>query len=163
MHLLDTGAGDSHRWPHQARIATFIGDETFMLTYGDGVADVDLGELLRFHRSHGKLATVTAARPPARFGGLRLDGDRVVRVRGEAADRRGLGQRRLLRARAGCRSTTSTPTTWHSSATRSNGLRRTASSRAYRHDGFWQPMDTMRDVELLEGLWAGGKAPWRVW
>ncbi len=82
------------------RLEPLLGDETFMLTYGDGVTDVDIRELLAFHERHGKLATVTAVRPPARFGGLDFDGDRVARVHREAADRRGLDQRRLLRARA---------------------------------------------------------------
>ena len=83
------------------RLAPHLGNGTFMLTWGDGVSDVDLDDLLDFHRSHGKLATLTAVRPPARFGHLELDGDRDRRVLGEAPDRRGLDQRGLLRAGAG--------------------------------------------------------------
>ncbi len=134
-----------------------------MLTYGDGVADVDLGALLAFHRSHGQLATVTAVRPPARFGGLRLDGDRV----GEFEEKPQLGEgwinggffvlepgvARLHRRRRRA----------VSSASRSSASPRDGQLAAYRHDGFWQPMDTMRDVELLEALWAERNAPWKVW
>ncbi len=134
-----------------------------MLTWGDGVSDVDLDELLAFHRAHGKLATLTAVRPPARFGHLELDGDQIVGVLREAADRRGLDQRRLLRARARGLRLHRRRRRRSSSASRSSGSPRDGQLMAYRHDGFWQCMDTLRDKKLLEELWDDGDAPWKIW
>ena len=100
VRLIDTGIY-SQTGGRIKRLAPHLGDETFMLTWGDGVSTVDLDALLEFHRSHGKLATLTAVRPPARFGHLELDGDRIAGVLGEAAARGGVDQRRVLRARTG--------------------------------------------------------------
>jgi glucose-1-phosphate cytidylyltransferase len=141
------------------RLRSIIGDEPFMCTYGDGLASIDIDELVRTHRRSGRLATLTAVRPPARFGGLELDGDRVKtfvekpqasegwinggffvfepevldRIAGDATL---LEQEPLVELAADGQLT------------------------VYRHGGFWQPMDTLRDKRLLEELWAGGDAPW---
>ena len=129
-----------------------------MLTYGDGVCRRrPAASCSRFHRAHGRLATVTAVRPPARFGGLVFDGDLVRRVHREAADRRGLDQRRLLRLRAG---SLRLPRRRRRAAWRPTSLERLAADgqlAAYRHDGFWQCMDTLRDKRLLEALWQDGR------
>ena len=124
-----------------------------MLTWGDGVSDVDLDELLAFHRAHGKLATLTAVRPPARFGHLELDGDRVVEFAEKPQTRRGLDQRRLLRARAGGLRLHRRRRRRSSSASRSSASPSDGQLMAYQHDGFWQCMDTLRDKKLLEELW----------
>jgi glucose-1-phosphate cytidylyltransferase len=161
VHLMDTGL-NVMTGGRVRRLQPLLGDETFMLTYGDGVSDVDLNELLRFHRSHGRIATITAVRPPARFGGLRFDGDLVV----EFTEKPQIGEGwinggfmvlepqvfRYLKA--------------DSSVFETDALERLASDgqlAAYRHERFWQCMDTMRDLRVLEGLWEGGAPPWRVW
>ena len=126
------------------------------MTYGDGVGDVDLDALLHFHRAHGKLATVTAVRPPARFGELMFDGDMVLAVHREAAGRTKAGST----AASWCSSRASS-TTSHDEGLQPRGARaeRLAADRqlaAYRHEGFWQCMDTLRDKRLLENLWDNG-------
>lgn len=133
-----------------------------MMTYGDGVSDVNLGELLAFHRSHGKLATLTAVRPPARFGALELDGDRIARFSekpqvGEGWINGGFFvlEPEVLNLIAG------DATHWEAEPLEQ--LARDGELMAYRHPGFWQPMDTLRDKRLLEGLWSEGRAPWKVW
>ena len=144
------------------RLQPHLENGTFMLTYGDGVSNVNVSELLDFHRSQGKIATVTAVRPPARFGGLVIDGDAVTRftekpVSGEGWINGGFlvfepeifdyldGDQCSLEA---------------------NALERVAADRqlsAYRHPGFWQCMDTLRDYNYLHELWASGEAPWKTW
>jgi len=159
--LLDTGL-HTQTGGRIKRIAKFLGDVPFMLTYGDGVADVNIEELLKFHRSHGRLATVTAVRPPARFGGIKLDGDMVIQFEekpqiGEGWINGGFfvlepgvagyiaGDNMLFERE---------PLEW---------LAKSGQLAVYRHDGFWQCMDTLRDVQLLESLWQKGNAPWRIW
>jgi len=161
VHLFDTGL-NTITGGRMKRLAPLVGPETFMMTYGDGVSSVDLTRLLAFHRSHGKLATVTAVRPPARFGGLEFDGERVVRFSekpqiGEGWINGGyfVVEPSVLDYIAG------DETHWEREP-----LERLAAEgqlMAYRHDGFWQCMDTLRDLRLLESLWASGTAPWRVW
>ena len=138
-------------------------DEHFCFTYGDGVSDVNISELLAFHRSHGKLASLTAVYPPARFGALELTAD--SRVASFVEKPRGDGGRinggffvlspSVIDLIAGDK------TVWEQGP-----LAQLASSgelMAYRHDGFWQPMDTLRDKCFLEDCWNSGKAPWKVW
>ena len=135
------------------RVAEYIGDETFCCTYGDCLGDVDIGELIRFHRDQGVLATLTAIQPPGRFGAVVLaTRRRRSPLRGEAARRRRMDQRRLLRGRAG------------SAGLHPRGLdgwereplERLASEgalAAYKHRGYWQSMETLRDKMLLESEW----------
>lgn len=155
------GAAHRHRWPHQAAASLIGTDErTFMVTWGDGVSNVDLHKLLAFHKAHGKICTLTAVRPPARFGHLDFDGDQIVNL-DEQADRRGLDQRRVLRdevrgVRAASRATTSC-----SSEPLSN-LAKDGQLMAFRHYDFWQCMDTVRDRKRLEELWATD-TPWKAW
>jgi glucose-1-phosphate cytidylyltransferase len=162
IHLVETGL-NTQTGGRVKRLEKWLdGDQTFMMTYGDGVADVDLHALLRFHQSHGKLATVTAVRPPARFGGMVFDGTRVAQFTekpqvGEGWINGGyfVLDRRVMQYIDG------DETLWEREP-----LERLAIDgelQAYMHDGFWQPMDTLRDRKLLEDLWAGGAAPWKRW
>jgi glucose-1-phosphate cytidylyltransferase len=161
VHLVDTGmrTGTGGR---VKRLSPWIGNETFMLTYGDGLADIDTGRLLSFHRAHGKLATVTAVRPPARFGGIRLSNDKVIDFKekpqiGEGWINGGFFvlEPQVLDYIDG------DDIEWEKEPLE----RLTAEGQlvAYQHRGFWQCMDTLRDLRLLESLWQSGDAPWRVW
>jgi glucose-1-phosphate cytidylyltransferase len=144
------------------RLRPYLGESTFMLTWGDGVSTVDLDRLLRFHRSHGKLATVTAARPAARFGRLEIDGDRVV----EFTEKPQLGEGWINGAffvlEPGIfEYIDGDATQWEREPM--EGLARDGELMAYKHEGFWQCMDTLRDKVLLEKLWQSGEAPWKTW
>ena len=160
VHLVDTGL-ETQTGGRLRRLREWIGNEPFCLTYGDGLSNVDLTQLIAFHRKHGKLATVTAVRPPARFGGLDLDGD-VVRAfteKSQANEGWINGGFFVLDPKVLDYIADDT-TLWEREP-----LERLASEgqlRAFKHDGFWQPMDTLRDVRLLESLWADGTAPWKI-
>ena len=138
------------------RVEPYLGDdELFLCTYGDGLADVDIAALLDFHRSHGRLATVTGVHPPSRFGELVLDGTEVRRFAEKPAGA-GLDLRRLLRLRPrGARPAVRRPLVRPRARAAGAAGRRRRAARL-RHDGFWQCADTVRDVELLRGLWDGG-------
>lgn len=161
VHLVDTGVV-TQTGGRIKRLATWIGGETFMLTYGDGVANVNLPELVAFHKRHGRLATVTAVRPPARFGGLTFNGDQVTRFVekpqiGEGWINGGFFvlEPEVLDYIQG------DETLWEREPL--ERLAQDGQLMAYRHEGFWQGMDTLRDVRLVEGLWQEGRAPWKVW
>lgn len=161
VELVDTGTG-TNTGGRIKRLASAIGDETFMLTWGDGVADIDLHDLIRFHRAHGKLATLTAVRPTARFGHLDLDGAQVVEFSEKPQTREGWinGAFFVLEPEV-FDYIEGDATAWERAP-----LERLARERqlmAYRHESFWQCMDTLRDKNHLEALWASGKAPWKVW
>jgi glucose-1-phosphate cytidylyltransferase len=161
VHLVDTGL-DTETGGRLRRLQPWIGGQPFMMTYGDGVANVDLGKLLAFHKAHGKLATVTAVRPPSRFGGLRLDGDRVA----EFEEKPQIGEGWInggffVLSPSVLDLIADDHTLWERGPL--EHLAATQQLMAYRHDGFWQPMDTMRDVNNLERLWSSGEAPWKVW
>jgi glucose-1-phosphate cytidylyltransferase len=140
------------------------GDGEFMLTYGDGVADLDVGALLAFHRAHGRVATVTAVRPLGRFGEMRIDGGRVVEFneKPQAAAGSINGGFMVCDAR---RIWPYVGTDPHVIFEREpmQALAAAGELRAYQHDGFWQPMDTLREYQMLNDLWAAGRAPWKVW
>ena len=159
--LIDTGDA-SQTGGRLKRVEPYVSDGPFCFTYGDGVANVDIARLVEFHRAGGRIATVTAVRPPGRFGALELEGDRV---RGFAEKPAGDGgwinggffvlQPDVFRYLKG------DADIWeHEPLER---LSREGELRAYRHDGFWQPMDTLRDKNVLEGLWSSGRAPWKAW
>jgi glucose-1-phosphate cytidylyltransferase len=161
VNLIDTGAS-TNTGGRVKRLQRWLGDEVFMLTYGDGVCDVNLANLLDFHRAHGRIATVTAVRPPARFGGLVFDGDFVSQFTekpqiGEGWINGGflVFEPRLFDYLEG-----------DDCSLEANVLERLAADRqlvAYRHDRFWQCMDTLRDKRLLQSLWQEGRAPWKMW
>jgi glucose-1-phosphate cytidylyltransferase len=161
VHLIDTGAS-TETGGRVKRVAPLVGDETFMLTYGDGVADIDIGRLLEFHRSHGKLATITAVRPPARFGGLQFEGDDVSRFDEKPQIGEGWINGGFFVLEPGVMDYID----GDDAIFEREPLERLAEDRqlvAYRHDEFWQCMDTLRDVRILNGLWQSGRAPWKVW
>lgn len=161
VHLLDTGL-HTQTGGRVKRAAQFVGNETFMLTYGDGVANVDVNRLLAFHRSHGRLATVTAVRPPARFGGLSFDGDLVVRFEEKPQIAEGWINGGFFVLEAGVADYIEGDDTFFEREPLER-LGQDGDLVAYRHNGFWQCMDTLRDVRLLESLWQSGQAPWKVW
>ncbi len=160
VHLMDTGL-DTNTGGRLLRLRPHLGDGTFMVTYGDGLADVDLGALLRFHNSHGRIATVTAVRPPARFGGLVFEGDLVARFTEKPQAGEGWINGGFL---------VFEPAVFDyldddDSSLEADALERLAADRqlaAFRHDRFWQCMDTLRDKRLLEKLWQEGRAPWKA-
>ena len=161
VHLLDTGLF-TETGGRVRRIAEFVGKETFMLTYGDGVSSLDIKGLVEFHRRHGRLATVTAVRPPARFGGMVFDGQRVVRFEEKPQIGEGWINGGFFVMEPGVIDYIDGDET----VFEREPLERLAADgqlMAYHHEGFWQCMDTLRDVRLLEGLWQNGQAQWKVW
>lgn len=161
VHLLDTGLHTATGGRIQ-RVAEFIGEEPFMLTYGDGVADIDLRELLAFHHQHGKLTTVTAVRPTARFGSLEFDGDQVIHFAEKTQAKEGWINGGFFVLEPGAVDfITGDVTIWERDPL--ENLSAAGQLAGYRHAGFWQCMDTMRDVRLLESLWSSNNAPWKVW
>lgn len=144
------------------RLEPHLGGETFMLTWGDGVSDVNLDTLLAFHRSHGRLATMTAVRPPARFGHLELDGDVVAEFSEKPQAGEGWINGAFFVLEPGIFDYISgDETQWEKEPL--EGLAKDGQLMAYRHHGFWQCMDTIRDKKLLEHLWDSGDAPWKAW
>ncbi|MEP6658029.1 MAG: glucose-1-phosphate cytidylyltransferase [Betaproteobacteria bacterium] len=160
VHLVDTGA-DTLTGGRLLRLRNLLADGTFMATYGDGLGSIDIGALVAFHRAHGKLATVTAVHPPARFGAMEIDGDSVTLFSEKPQTNVGwinggffVFEPAVLDYIAG-----------DDVALERDALERLAAAgelRAYRHDGFWQPMDTLREKQLLEELWQRGNPPWMV-
>jgi glucose-1-phosphate cytidylyltransferase len=144
------------------RLQPYIENETFFLTWGDGVSDVNIDELLKFHRRHGKLATVTAVRPPARFGCMVFEGDRVREFSEKPQTSEGWinGAFFVLEPEI-FDYIEGDNTAWEREPM--ERLARDGQLMAYRHTGFWQCMDTLRDRKLLESLWEAGRAPWKVW
>lgn len=135
---------------------------TFMCTYGDGVGNVDIGKVLEFHRSHGRLATVTIVHPPARFGSVVTEGGRVVEFLEKPAAREGWINGGFFVFEPGVLEYIDGDQVSLEAAVLSR-LAADGHLHAYAHDGFWQPMDTLREKHLLEGLWATGQAPWKTW
>jgi glucose-1-phosphate cytidylyltransferase len=137
-------------------------DDAFLMTYGDGVADIDIKALIAFHRAHGKLATVTGTQPPGRFGALITEGDIVTAFR-EKPDGEGgwiNGGYFVLSPKVG-ELIEGNATIWEREPMEKLAMQKQLA--VYRHSGFWQPMDTLRDKQYLEELWARGKAPWYMW
>ena len=161
VDLVDTGL-DTMTGGRIKRLAPYMGDETFMLTWGDGVSDVNLRELLAFHRSHGKLATLTAVRPPARYGHLSFDGNRVA----EFTEKPQIGEGWINGAYfvlepAVFDYIADDDTQWEKEPLEQ--LAKDGQLMAYRHESFWQCMDTLREKHILELLWQRGNAPWKLW
>ena len=161
VHLVDTGL-PTLTGGRLKRLQSWLGGETFMMTYGDGVSDVDIRSALALHRRHGRLATLTAVRPPARFGAVELEGDLVGRFSekpqvGEGWINGGffILEPEVLDYIEGDDTSFERDTLEHLAAD--------GQLAAYRHDGFWQCMDTLRDLKLLNALWDEGRAPWAAW
>jgi glucose-1-phosphate cytidylyltransferase len=161
--LVDTGEA-TMTGGRLKRVLGYLGAEDFCCTYGDGLADVDLRALVRFHRERGCLATVTAVQPPGRFGAVELD-TRGEAVTGFTEKPRGDGAWInggffVLSPRVG-EYLADDATIWENEPLRA--LARDGQLASYRHEGFWQAMDTVRDRMVMEDLWATGRAPWRTW
>lgn len=161
VELIDTG-GPTQTGGRIKRLAPYLGNETFMLTWGDGVSDVNLHDLLSFHRSHGKLATLTAVRPPARYGHLELDGNRVFEFSEKSQIKEGWINGAFFVLEPGVFDYIEADgTVWEQEPL--ERLAKDGQLMAYRHTSFWQCMDTMREKYLLEGLWQSSRAPWKTW
>jgi glucose-1-phosphate cytidylyltransferase len=161
VELIDTGV-NSGTGGRIKRLAPYVGKGTFMLTWGDGVSNVDLHKLLEFHRSHGRLATVTAVRPPARFGHMQFEGNRVMEFseKPQAAEGWINGAFFVLEPEV-FGFIDGDETQWEREPM--ERLAREGELMAYRHTDFWQCMDTLRDKALLDSLWQNGGAPWKTW
>jgi glucose-1-phosphate cytidylyltransferase len=167
VDLIETGE-TTETGARMRRLAPYLADETFMLTYGDGVSDIDLGELVRFHRSHGKLATMSVVRPPSRFGEVTIDADRVdgfvEKPGGDDGPRNGEGWINagffVLEPGIFDYIDDDDSTRWELEPL--ERLAKDGELMAYRHDSFWQCMDTRRDKMLLESLWNAGDPPWTL-
>jgi glucose-1-phosphate cytidylyltransferase len=159
--LVDTGE-QSMTGGRLKRVRSYVGDEDFFFTYGDGLADIDLDALLRAHRKGGRKATVTAVLPPGRYGALRLDGDAVTRF-----EEKPLGEGGWINGGFFVLDPSvidyieDDTTTWEQGPLKR--LAREQQITAYFHRGFWQPMDTLREKNQLESLWTSGHAPWKRW
>lgn len=160
--LVDTGI-DTQTGGRLKRASKYLDNETFMFTYGDGVGDVNIKQLLAFHRSHGKLATVTAVRPLGRFGALRINKEASVerfleKTEGNYSWINGgffvLEPKVIDYIEGDQMAFENVPV---------KKLAKENQLMAYKHGGFWQPMDTIRERNMLEDLWKSGKAPWKVW
>lgn len=161
ISLIETGS-ETMTGGRLKRVRDYVGDEDFFMTYGDGVSDINLANLLTFHKEHGRLATLTAVVPPGRFGALELDGRWVRRFRekpaGDGATINGgffVLSPRVLDMIEG------DSTVWENEPL--ERLAREEQLAAFQHPGFWQAMDTLRDKNYLESLWSSGKAPWKCW
>ncbi len=161
VHLVDTGL-HTHTGGRVKRLQSWLSGETFIVTYGDGLSNVDVRALIRFHRRHKRLATVTAVRPPARFGGLVLDGNMVASFTEKPSAGEGWINGGFL---------VFEPEIFDylgddQSSLEAHTLERLAADgqlAAFQHGDFWQCMDTLRDKHYLEGLWHDGHAPWKTW
>lgn len=144
------------------RLAPYFGNETFMLTWGDGVSNINLNDLLAFHKSHGKLATLTAVRPPARFGHLEMDGEQVLEFSEKVQTKEGWINGAFFVLEPGIFDYIEGDDTQWEKAPLEN-LAKDGQLMAYKHDSFWQCMDTLRDKKRLEEMWESGNAPWKTW
>jgi glucose-1-phosphate cytidylyltransferase len=161
VDLIETGAS-TNTGGRIKRLAPYLGNETFMLTWGDGVSDINLNDLLEFHRSHGKLATLTAVRPPARFGHLEMDGDMICEFSEKAQTKEGWinGAFFVLEPEV-FDYIESDDTQWEKEPL--ENLAKDGQLMAYKHTSFWQCMDTLRDKKRLDEMWESGNPPWKTW
>jgi glucose-1-phosphate cytidylyltransferase len=159
--VMDTGV-ETMTGGRVLRLKRHLNDETFLVTYGDGVGDIDIHALVAFHRRHGRLATVTAVHPPSRFGALVLDNDAVL----EFSEKPQAGEGWINGGFFVFEPAVFDYLRGDDEILEREPLERLAADRqlvAFRHGGFWQPMDTLREKQLLESLWASGKARWKTW
>ncbi|MBI1280621.1 MAG: glucose-1-phosphate cytidylyltransferase [Anaerolineaceae bacterium] len=161
VHLIDTGQ-NTLTGGRVKRLQPWLQDGTFMVTYGDGVSNIDLQALLRFHRSHGRLATVSAVRPPARFGGIAFEGEAVKQFVEKPQIGEGWINGGFLVCEPGIFDYLEGDSTNFEAITLEK-LAGVGQLMAYKHDDFWQCMDTLRDYRLLESLWQQANPPWKIW
>lgn len=159
--LIDTGE-NSMTGGRLKRVQPYLGEQDFCFTYGDGVGSVDIRALIEFHKAHGKKATVTAVQPPGRFGALEMSGTRVESfVEKPHGDGMYINGGFFVLNPSVIDLIDDDSTIWERKPLET--LAETGELEAFKHDGFWQPMDTLRDKQLLEELWQSGNAPWKVW
>ncbi len=160
--LVNTG-DDSMTGGRLRRIRSYVADEpAFCFTYGDGVADIDINRLIAFHRSEGRLVTMTATQPPGRFGAVELDATRVARfVEKPRGDGNWINGGFFVASPKALDYIAGDDTIWEAGPLEQ--LAADGQLAAYPHSGFWHPLDTLRDKNYLEDLWISGKAPWRTW
>ncbi len=161
VHLVNTGL-ESSTGGRIARVRDYLDNETFLLTYGDGVSNVDLNSLITHHKKHGRIVTLTAVRPPARFGGLIFDGDLISQFTEKPQIGEGWINGGFMVMEPKILDYIPSDAT-NLEAQVLEQLAEESQLAAYRHSDFWQCMDTLRDKKLLESLWQGGKAPWKTW
>ncbi len=161
VSLIETGA-ETMTGGRLRRVRSYLGTEPFFMTYGDGVSDVDLTALAAFHKAHGRLATLTAVAPPGRFGALELEGNAIRNFREKpAGDGAVINGGFFVLDPQVLDYVVGDATVWENEPL--ERLAREGQLHAYRHSGFWQAMDTLRDKNHLEALWAAKAAPWKVW
>lgn len=160
--LVDTGE-DTMTGGRLKRVREFIGeDEAFCFTYGDGLSNVDIGASIAFHKKHGKLATMTAVQPPGRFGAIDMDGQSIIRFKEKPqGDDNWINGGYFVLSPKVIDYITDDNTFWEKEPIEL--LARDNQIDAFVHEGFWQPMDTLRDKIYLDELWVKGKAPWKIW
>jgi glucose-1-phosphate cytidylyltransferase len=159
--LIDTGE-NTLTGGRLKRVSQYLGNGDFCFTYGDGLGDVDLTKLISFHRAHGKLASITAVQSPGRFGALDLDGNSVRNfVEKPHGDGMYINGGFFVLSPKVIELIGDDSTIWEKKPL--EALSSSGQLQAFKHSGFWQPMDTMRDKQHLEELWATGKAPWKMW
>lgn len=161
VHLIDTGQS-TMTGGRVKRLQSYVKDSAFMVTYGDGVGSININQLIDFHKSHGKIATITAVRPPSRFGGLVFDGDAIK----EFTEKPQIGEGWINGGFMVFEPKVFDYLDDDSSYLEIQGLERLAADgqlAAYRHDGFWQCMDTLRDKRLLDSMWKSDNASWKAW
>jgi glucose-1-phosphate cytidylyltransferase len=161
VFLADTG-NDSMTGGRIKKMKQWIGNETFLMSYGDGVSNVNINEVIKFHKSHGKLVTLTAVRPPSRFGSLNLNNDLVI----DFVEKPHLGEGWInggffVVEPEALDYIEGDQTIWEREPLET--ISREGQLTAYQHNGYWQCMDTLRDQQNLDNLWQTGKAPWKIW
>jgi glucose-1-phosphate cytidylyltransferase len=161
VNLVETGI-PTNTGGRIKRLRRHIGGETFMLTWGDGVSNIDLRKLLEFHQTHGKLATLTAVRPPARYGHLDLDGSRIIRFSEKPQASEGWINGAFFVLEPEVFDYIDNDETQFEKEPLEK-LARDGQLMAYQHETFWQCMDTLREKYILQTLWDSGQAPWKVW
>jgi glucose-1-phosphate cytidylyltransferase len=161
VHLIDTGL-NTLTGGRIKRLSPYIGNETFMITWGDGLSDVNLDDLLAFHKSHGKLATLTAVRPTARYGHIELDGNVITEYSEKPQTKEGWINGAFFVLEPDIFDYIQDDTTqWEKEPL--ERLAREKQLMAFMHTGFWQCMDTLREKHILQSLWNSGNAPWKIW
>jgi len=161
VDLIDTGL-NTQTGGRIKRLKPHVNDKTFMLTWGDGLSDIDLKKLLKFHRSHGKLATLTAVRPPARYGHLELNGDAISEFSEKPQAKEGWINGAFFVLEPGIFDyIDGDETQWEKEPL--ENLAKDGQLMAYRHKSFWQCMDTLREKYILQKYWDSDKAPWKIW
>ena len=160
VHLIDTGQS-TLTGGRLKRLAAIINQETFMMTYGDGVSDVNLDTLLKFHQSNKGLVTLTAVRPPARFGALEFEGDQIRHFKEKSTLHEGWINGGFFVINSAALNYIKEDVMWEHAPMEK--LAEEGELYAYKHEGFWQCMDTARDLKYLENVWQTGKAPWKTW